>query len=130
ILAREIAQRLRVELAKRSLFPEIHVWATRLEEKAGRWTGRTVGQPMFGKTKAIAVWWLAGQWNLSLDECSGYGERGSEQWMLASVGKPVAVNPDTGLGIVARSQRWKIVAWRKEIAREIRHRKMVPERAR
>jgi phosphoserine phosphatase len=53
ILAEEIAQRLRAELAKRNVFPEIHVCATRLEEKDGRWTGQILGQPMFGEAKAM-----------------------------------------------------------------------------
>src|SRR5262249_18006661 len=93
-LAEEIARRLRAELAKRNLAAEIHVCATRLEEKDGRWTGRILGRPMFGAAKAIAVWWFAEKWNLNLTECAAYGDSSLDQWMLASVGKPVAVNPD------------------------------------
>src|SRR5262249_25094951 len=65
ILAVEIAQRLRAELAKRNVFAEIHVCATRLEEKDGRWTGQILGQPIFGEAKAIAVWWFAEKWKLN-----------------------------------------------------------------
>src|SRR5215470_4157130 len=130
VLAREIAQRLRAELAKRNLFPEIHVWATRLEEKAGRWTGRIVGQPMFGKAKAIAVWWFAGQWNLNLDECSAYADSELDQWMLASVGKPVAVNPDARLRQVAQRLPWRVAEWRREALGKLRNPEIVPERAR
>ncbi len=130
ILAKEIAHRLRTELAKRSVFPEIHVCATRLEEKDGRWTGQILGQPMFGEAKAIAVWWYAEKLKLDLEESSAYGDNAQDQAMLASVGRRVAVNPDPNLRIVAERRGWKIVAWRKEIRREVRHRKMVPERAR
>lgn len=130
ILAQEIAQRLRMELVKRNVFSEIHVCATRLEEKDGRWTGQILGQPMFDEAKAIAVWWYAKKLKLNLSECSAYGDSAQDKAMLASVGKPVAVNPDSSLRIVAERRGWKMVAWRKEILREIRHRKMVPERAR
>jgi len=129
-LAEEIARRLRAELAKRSVVAEIHVCATRLEEKNGRWTGNVLGQPMFGQAKAIAVWWFAEKWKLDLAECAAYGDSASDQWMLASVGKPVAVNPDAGLRAVAQGPRWKIAEWRREARGKLRNPKMVPERAR
>src|SRR5262249_31137784 len=128
-LAGEIAQQLRTELLKRNSFPEIHVWATRVEEKEGRWTGRIVGQPMFGKAKAIAVWWLAGEWKLNLAECSAYGDSALDQWMLASVGNPVAVNPDANLRRVAQRPLWRIVEWRREAPSKLRNPKTVAERA-
>jgi len=128
-LAGEIAQQLRTELLKRNSFPEIHVWATRVEEKEGRWTGRIVGQPMFGKAKAIAVWWLAGEWKLNLAECSAYGDSALDQWMLASVGKPVAVNPDANLRRVAQRPLWRIVEWRREAPSKLRNPKTVAEKA-
>jgi HAD superfamily hydrolase (TIGR01490 family) len=129
-LAEQIAQRLRSELMKRNASAEIHVCATRLEEKDGRWTGRVLGQPMFGKAKAIAVWWYAQNWKLNLAECNAYGDGGLDEWMLASVGNPVAVNPDSTLQATARRQRWKIVNWTKEARPRTRLVKMVPERAR
>lgn len=130
ILAEEIAQRLRAELAKRNLFPEIHVCATRLEEKGGQWTGQILGKPMFGEAKAVAVWWLAEKWKLNLTECSAYGDSVHDQWMLASVGKPVAVNPDERLRDIAQNLGWKIVTWRRQARESTRPSEMVPERAR
>ena len=129
ILAEEAAQRLLAEMAKRNLLPEVHIWATRLKEKNGRWTGRIWGLPMFGQAKAIAMWWLAEEWELNLAQCAAYGDSVHDQWMLASVGKPVAVNPDVRLRTLARNQRWKIVDWRSEAREKARVTKMVPERA-
>jgi HAD superfamily hydrolase (TIGR01490 family) len=129
-LAEGIATRLRAELAKRSLSAEIHVCATQLEEKDGRWTGRVLGPPMFGEAKAIAVWWYAEKWKLHLAECSAYGDGALDEWMLASVGKPVAVNPDGGLRAAAKRRCWEIVKWRREVRPKAKLAKMVAERAR
>ena len=120
----------RGELAKRNLGAEIHVCATRVEEKEGRWTGRVLGQPMFGGAKAMAVWWYAEKWKLNLAECSAYGDSAQDQWMLASVGRPCAVNPDSGLRQAARRQAWTIAKWAREVRPKTKLAKMVPERAR
>ncbi len=125
-----IAQRLRAELLKRNVTAEIHVCATRLEEKDGRWTGRIIGQPMFGEAKAAAVWWFAEKWKLNLAECSAYGNSGLDEWMLASVGKPVAVNPDSRLRTTVRRQDWAAAKWAKEERRKGKLAKMAPESAR
>lgn len=129
-LAEQIAQRLRGELMKRDVNAEIYVCATRLEEKDGRWTGRVLGLPMLGKAKAIAVWWYAQNWNLNLAESSAYGDGALDEWMLASVGNPVVVNPDSQLLATARRQRWKIVNWTRDAQPRAKLVKMVPERAR
>jgi HAD superfamily hydrolase (TIGR01490 family) len=129
-LGDSIAQRLRAELQKRNVTAEIHVCATRLEEKDGRWTGRIIGQPMFGEAKAVAVWWFAEKWKLNLAECSAYGNSGLDEWILASVGKPVAVNPDSRLRTTARRQHWAAAKWAKAVRREGKLAKMVPESAR
>jgi HAD superfamily hydrolase (TIGR01490 family) len=128
-LADAIAQRLRTELLKRNVSAEIHVCATRLQERDGRWTGRIIGQPMFGEAKGIAVWWFAEKWRLNLAECSAYGDSALDGWMLASVGKPVAVNPDSQLRTAARRQRWEIMNWAKEVRANAKLAKMVPESA-
>ena len=129
-LAEGIANRLCDELAKRNLTAEIHVCATRLEKKDGRWTGRVLGRPMFGEAKALAVWWYAEKWKLNLAECSAYGDSAHDQWMLASVGRPCAVNPDSGLRQAARRQAWTIAKWAREVRPKTKLAKMVPERAR
>ena len=129
-LAEEIAGRLRRELSKRNLTADLHVCATRLEEKDGRWTGKVLGQPMFGEAKSIAVWWFAEKWKLNLAQCAAYGDSVHDQWMLASVGKPVAVNPDSGLRITARRRGWEIVEWRKESSEKTKIARIIPESAR
>ncbi|HLK05139.1 MAG TPA: haloacid dehalogenase-like hydrolase [Candidatus Acidoferrum sp.] len=129
-LAEEIAARLRGELAKRNLAAEVHVCATRIEGKDGRWTGHVLGQPMFGEAKAVAVWWYAEKWKLNLADCSAYGDGALDEWMLASVGKPFAVNPESALRRTARRQGWEIVKWAREVRPKRKLAKMVPERAR
>ncbi len=129
-LAEQVAQRLRTELAKRNVEAEIHVCATRIEEKDGRWTGQVIGRPMFGEAKAIAVWWYAEKWNLNLKECTAYGDGALDEWMLASVGKPVAVNPEKGLRNAAKRRGWDILTWPRAARSRTRLAKMVPERAR
>lgn len=129
-LAEVIAQRLHCEMVKRNIAVDIHVCATRLEEKDGRWTGRVLGQTMFGRAKAVAVWWYAQKWKLNLVECVAYGDGTLDEWMLASVGKPVAVNPDAGLREVAKRCRWEVVQWKPEVRPRTKLVKMVPERAR
>lgn len=128
-LAEEIAQRLRAELLKRNVSAEIHVCATRLEERDGRWTGRILGQPVFGEAKAIALWWYAEKWKLNLAECSAYGDSGLDEWMLASVGNPVAVNPDSRLCAAARRRGWEIVNWARAVRPKAKLAKMVPDSA-
>jgi len=126
-LANAVAQGLHKKLSQRNVDAEIHVCATRLEEKDGRWTGRVLGQPMSGEAKAVAVWWYAEKWELDLGECGAYGDSALDGWMLASVGKPVAVNPDSRLRAWARRQRWEIVSWSGQDRAKTKPAKMVAE---
>jgi HAD superfamily hydrolase (TIGR01490 family) len=129
-LAQEVARLLRRELAKRGCETDIFVCATRLEEKEGRWTGRVLGPPMFGEAKAIAAWWFAEKWNLSLKKCSAYGDGANDRWLLASVGKAVAVNPARGLRRIAERNGWEILCWRLDGIPNAKNLKIIPESAR
>jgi len=129
-LAEGVAQRLRSELSRRHARADIQVCATRIEERDRRWTGRVLGQPMFGAAKAVAVWWYAKRWKLCLADCSAYGDSALDEWMLGSVGNPVAVNPDSELRAVARRQNWEIVKWSGNVNRKTKLTNMVPERVR
>ena len=108
-LANVAAQALEVELASRGMDSRIRVCATKLEERDGRWTGKILGEAMFGKTKGRAVLTLAEELSLNLSQSSAYGDSVQDRWMLAAVGNPVAVNPARKLARIAGKQGWPIL---------------------
>lgn len=107
-LANVAAQVLEEELASCGIAAKIRVCATRLEESDRRWTGRILGQAMFGRAKARAVLALAQEMNLDLSQSWAYGDGAQDRWMLAVVGNPAVVNPTPQLRRVARKQGWPI----------------------
>jgi HAD superfamily hydrolase (TIGR01490 family) len=113
-LAERAARELEVELGARGLVCEIRVCATRLEGKKGRWTGRIVGEAMFGEAKARAIRRIAAEADLDLQRCFACGDSSSDKWMLEAVGKPAAVNPSNDLARIARRNEWEILRWGKE----------------
>jgi HAD superfamily hydrolase (TIGR01490 family) len=113
-LAERAARGLEVELAERELATKIWVCATRLEQSAGSWTGRIVGEAMFGEAKARAVRRIAAAENLNLRRCFAYGDSSSDKWMLEAVGKPAAVNPSNDLARIARRDGWSVLLWAEE----------------
>ena len=108
-LANAAAQALETALADRGIAAEVHVCATKLEESRGRWTGRVLGEAMFGKSKARAILALAEEMSLDLSQSWAHGDSAQDRWMLASVGNPAAVNPTPRLARIARKQRWPIL---------------------
>ena len=108
-LANAAARALETELAVRGVALGIRVCATKLEEKDGNWTGRILGEPMFGKAKARAIFTLAGEMSLSLSQSWAYGDSEQDRWMFASVGNPAAVNPTPRLARIAREQGWPVL---------------------
>jgi len=114
ILAERAARELEAELDARGLVCTIRVCATRLEQKDERWTGRIVGEAMFGEAKARAIRRIAAQEDLDLRRCFAYGDSSSDRWMLEAVGKPTAVNPSNDLGHIARRNDWTVLRWRHE----------------
>jgi phosphoserine phosphatase len=121
-LAKTAASALEAELAARGIAPRIRVCATRLEEFQGRWTGRILGEAMFGKAKARALQKLAQEMHLDLTQCWAYGDSPQDRWMLAAVGNPAAVNPTPQLARIARKQDWPIWRWTEETDRTQRPR--------
>jgi len=113
-LAEPAARGLEAELDRRGLATEIRVYATRLEESAGSWTGQIVGEAMFGEAKARAIRRIAVEENLDLQRCFAYGDSSSDKWMLEAVGKPAAVNPSNDLARIARRNEWTVLRWEKE----------------
>jgi len=115
-LAVRAAAALRNELRTRDCETAVHICATRLEETRGRWTGRVLGEAMFGEAKARAVRALAGKFGLDLARCSAYGDSKQDRWMLGCVGHAFAVNASAGLRRVARAHGWPVLEWAGEKA--------------
>lgn len=113
-LAEGAARALIAELAVHGKFVAIRVCATRPEKVDGRWTGRILGEAMFGEEKARAVKRLAEETKLNLAQCFAYGDSVSDPWFLAAVGRPAAVNPSKGLARIAQMRGWPILRWEKE----------------
>jgi HAD superfamily hydrolase (TIGR01490 family) len=113
-LAREAARALEAELAARGVTAPIRVMATRLEEVDGRWTGRVLGDAMFGEAKARAAQRLAEEMRLDLGRCHAYGDSLNDRWLMAVVGRPAAVNPSNDLASISRTRGWPILNWEGE----------------
>lgn len=113
-LAQAAALALLLRLGVRGIFARIGVCATRLETAFGKWTGRIVGEAMFGEAKERAVRRIAAEAELDLQSCYAYGNSASDRWMLGAVGKPVAVNPSDDLARAARRNDWPVLRWGEE----------------
>jgi len=110
-LARDSARVLETELAARGITVTIRVIATRLEERDGRWTGRILGEAMYGEGKARAAKRLAEELRFDLGRCYAYGDSPNDRWLMEMAGRPVAVNPSNDLASVARMHGWPILSW-------------------
>jgi HAD superfamily hydrolase (TIGR01490 family) len=113
-LAQEMALALVVRLAVRGIAASVAVCATRLEQREGRWTGRILGDAMFGEAKARAVAQLARCKGFDLAKCHAYGDSWSDRWMLEAVGHAAAVNPSWRMERLARRRGWSVLSWREE----------------
>ena len=82
------------------------------ETADGVYTGRLVGGLLHGESKAAAVQALAQREGLDLARCSAYSDSLNDMPMLALVGYPNAVNPDTGLRAEARGRGWPVYDFR------------------
>lgn len=110
-LASAAARAMEAKLAERGIVAGVRVRATNLEESEGRWTGRILGEAMFGKAKAPAVLALAEEMGLDLSQSWAYGDSGQDRWMLAVVGNPVAMNPSARLARIAKKRGWTLLRW-------------------
>jgi HAD superfamily hydrolase (TIGR01490 family) len=133
-LAQEIARAIEAELAARGMTVPVRVCATRLEQVDGRWTGRILGEAVFGKAKLRAALWMAAEMKLDLEQCYAYADSSSDRWLLAAVGRPIAVNPSYDLRRLARIRVWPVLNWegkedltqRRTGPREIAEKKQLP----
>ena len=121
-------------LAVRGMAVSVRVCATRLEQMHGRWTGKIVGEAVFGKAKQRAVVRMAAEMKLDLEKCYAYADSSSDRWLLAAVGRPSVVNPSNDLARLARISGWPILNWegrenvtqRRRGQREIAEKKELP----
>ncbi len=119
-LARRAALALETELAARGMAVTICVIATRLEEKDSRWTGRILGEAIFGQAKARAAKRLAEDRGLDLRRCYAYGDSLNDRWLMEAVGRPVAVNPTKDLASIARTLGCPILNWKENMTQRRR----------
>jgi HAD superfamily hydrolase (TIGR01490 family) len=110
-LAQEMALALTLRLAVRGIAASVAVCATRVEENDGRWTGRIVGDAMFGEAKGRALRHLAKEEGFDLVRCYAYGDSASDRAMLEAVGRPCVVNPEGAMERLARKREWAVLAW-------------------
>lgn len=113
-LARGAARELEMILSQSGFTVKIHVCATRLEEKDGRWTGRILGEAMFGGAKARAAGRFATQMGCDLKRSYAYGDSAQDRQLLEAVGYPCLVNPPPGLSRLAQQKNWQVVWWKKK----------------
>jgi len=78
------------------------------ENLDGVYTGRLVGEPLHGPSKAVAVEALADQRGYELELCSAYSDSANDIPMLSLVGHPCAINPDSTLLHHARTNGWQV----------------------
>ena len=112
------ARALDAELRARGCATVAHVHGTLLEEAGGRWTGRLADEALAGAAKGRAAERLAEREGYALEECYAYGNSSTDRWLLASVGRPVAVNPSRKLALLARRAGWPILRWERKAERQ------------
>ena len=79
----------------------------------GVYTGRAAGPVTYREGKAEAIRELAEREGIDLAESYAYSDSESDLPMLRAVGHPIAVNPDSALGRVARESGWRIMRFDK-----------------
>jgi HAD superfamily hydrolase (TIGR01490 family) len=110
-LAEAAGRAIESELAARGIILAIRICATRLEEVDGTWTGKILGEAMFGEAKSRAAEKIASEMTLDLGHCYAYGDSADDRWLLAAVGRPFAVNPSADLAQFAETLGWPSLSW-------------------
>lgn len=83
-----------------------HVMATRLEVRAGKFTGKIIRPACYGEGKAIHVRQLAEKKHIDLAESYFYTDSDEDLALLEIVGKPRPLNPNRKLLEVAAARGW------------------------
>jgi len=79
----------------------------------GIYTGELVGELLHGAAKATAVRELASKNGLDLANCYAYSDSANDLPLLAAVGHPCVINPDTKLKRHAKANGWPIEDYRR-----------------
>ncbi len=87
--------------------------ANRLVYSRGHATGRLHAPVMAGEAKAEWCAEYATQNGIDLADCWGYADSHYDLPFLATVGHPVAVNPDRRLATTAAARQWPIIRFEK-----------------
>ncbi len=89
---------------------EVDDWfSNKLEFHDGVCTGRLIPPVLAGPEKAIFVRKYAIEKGFDLNRCRAYADSASDIPMLCTVGRPVAVNPDTNLKATAVAHDWPVI---------------------
>jgi len=113
-LARMVARAMECELEARGIGGELLVCATQMEERGGKWTGRLLGEAVYGEEKFRAVRRVAQEHRIDLRSSHAYGNALLDRPMLAAVGHAYVVNPGRDLAAVANQRNWEIRRWHLE----------------
>lgn len=98
-LARPIAQHLRMD----------DCIATVLAERGGIYRAAPPLRHPLGKDKLRLAQAWCDERRISLNQCAAYGDSHQDRYLLAAVGKAVAVNPDRRMVRLASNQRWQVL---------------------
>jgi HAD superfamily hydrolase (TIGR01490 family) len=90
---------------------------TQLEIKNGLYTGKIIGNIVYGNNKVSLIKKYCQQNNLSLKNCWAYGDHASDIPILELATFACAVNPDTKLYQEAQKRGWKIFYFKKLLNR-------------
>ncbi len=113
-LAQVVARALESELKAQGRGSEPLICATRMEEREGRWTGRLLGEAMYGEEKSRVVKRVSKERHIDLRSSHAYGNTLLDRPMLAEVGHAHVVNPGRELAAVANEFDWGIWHWQVE----------------
>lgn len=87
--------------------------ATKLEVIDGRFTGRIIGDIVYGDNKVNCIKKFIRENNLSFIKSWAYADHISDLKLLKNVTNPYAVNPDAGLKKEAQKNNWPLFYWKK-----------------
>ncbi|MFC5723535.1 HAD family hydrolase [Streptomyces gamaensis] len=90
------------------------VVATRMVVEDGVFTGE-IEYYAYGPTKAEAIKELAASEGYDLSRCYAYSDSATDIPMLASVGRPHAVNPDRALRREAAARGWPVLSFNRPV---------------